>query len=196
MSLNIASDRRAQFTPSSIDAVTVCAQSLPPNITENRFHVKLLMCCQIIGLTDSGSSSSFSFKCASKLSIKRNMKSKMEIQLSEERTEATGDSNPSWKPFLINHLFIITHFHSADLWMETLRNYSNQIIDYLRSSHLISRNHNSRLWLPFSNQSNLCSDCFRAFQGPRQTRHTASNHNWLSRWCPIKKNVKNMCFSE
>lgn len=37
------------FTPSSIDAVTVCAQSLPPNKTENRFHVKLLMCCQIIG---------------------------------------------------------------------------------------------------------------------------------------------------
>lgn len=84
------------------------------------------------------------------------------------------------------------------LWM---RNFMNlfKIIEKKPAmiSHLISRNHNSRLWLPFSNQSNLSVfDCFRGLIISRFSSTRASNHNWLSRWCPIKgeRNEKSFAF--
>lgn len=60
---------------------------------------------------------------------------------------------------LINHFFVIIH---ASFMNEKLYEFIQMIEksrDHL-ASHLISRKHNSRLWLPFSNQSNLS---FRLF---------------------------------
>lgn len=169
------------------------AQSLPPNITESVFHMNLLMCCQIIGwswtirfeIHSASSSPCFhsekSRKDFSKLSINRNIKSEMEMRLSLRDARERGKFNPNIKQFLINHFFIIIHFHS---WMEFLKiiQTPNNWLPAIISSHLSQ----SKLTTSAAVFESI-KPLFRLFSlNISRSIKPASNHYWLSRWCPIK----------